>query len=134
MAYMSQENKKEKTKKIREALKKFKNVKYTLSVRNHSSIELNIKSGNIDFIKNYNECVTQKPGKEAYSNKYMQVNTYWYKEQFTGEALEFIDKAMKVLNEGNFDHSDIQSDYFHVGWYVDINIGKWNKPYMLTND
>jgi hypothetical protein len=33
---------------------------------------------------------------------------------------------------GNHDRSDIQSDYFDVGWYVDINIGRWNKPYALV--
>jgi hypothetical protein len=34
------------------------------------------------------------------------------------------------MNDGNWDKSDIQSDYFNVGWYVDVNIGKWNKPYV----
>jgi hypothetical protein len=33
--------------------------------------------------------------------------------------------------EGNHDNSDIQSDYFDVGWYVEVNIGKWNKAYDL---
>jgi hypothetical protein len=36
------------------------------------------------------------------------------------------------MNDGNFDKSDIQSDYFHVGWYVSVNIGKWNKPYEVV--
>ena len=26
-----------------------------------------------------------------------------------------------------FDHSDIQSDYFHLSHYIDINIGQWNQ-------
>jgi hypothetical protein len=36
------------------------------------------------------------------------------------------------MNDGNWDKSDIQSDYFNVGWYVDVNIGRWNKPYALV--
>ena len=36
------------------------------------------------------------------------------------------------MNDGNHDRSDPQSDYFDVGWYVDVNIGKWNKPYTLV--
>jgi hypothetical protein len=32
---------------------------------------------------------------------------------------------------GNHDRSDIQSDYFDVGWYVDVNIGSWNRPYEV---
>jgi hypothetical protein len=35
------------------------------------------------------------------------------------------------MNAGNWDKSDIQTDYFNVGWYIDVNIGKWNKPYTL---
>jgi hypothetical protein len=34
---------------------------------------------------------------------------------------------------GNHNRSDIMSDYHDVGWYVDINIGQWNKPYILEN-
>jgi hypothetical protein len=36
------------------------------------------------------------------------------------------------MNVGNHDRSDIQSDYFDVGWYVDVNVGAWNQPYELT--
>jgi hypothetical protein len=35
------------------------------------------------------------------------------------------------MNMGNHDNSDIMTDYFDVGWYVDVNIGLWNKPYIL---
>jgi hypothetical protein len=30
-----------------------------------------------------------------------------------------------------FDHTDIQSDYFNVSHYIDINVGKYDKPYIL---
>ena len=33
---------------------------------------------------------------------------------------------------GNHNNSDISTDYFDVGWYIDINIGKWDKPYEVT--
>jgi hypothetical protein len=36
------------------------------------------------------------------------------------------------MNAGNHNNSDVQSDYFDVGWYIDVNIGKWNKPYVAT--
>jgi hypothetical protein len=35
------------------------------------------------------------------------------------------------MNGGNHDNSDVQTDYFDVGWYVDVNIGSWDKPYTL---
>jgi hypothetical protein len=31
----------------------------------------------------------------------------------------------------NHDNSDIMTDYFDVGWYVNIYVGKWNKPYNV---
>jgi hypothetical protein len=33
---------------------------------------------------------------------------------------------------GNYNNSDIMTDYFDVGWYIEINVGKWNKEYNLT--
>ena len=30
-----------------------------------------------------------------------------------------------------FDKSDIMTDYFHTAYFLDINIGQWNKPYKL---
>jgi hypothetical protein len=28
-----------------------------------------------------------------------------------------------------YDRSDSQSDYFDTAYYVDVNVGKWDKPY-----
>jgi len=35
------------------------------------------------------------------------------------------------MNDGNWNRSDSSVDYFDVGWYIDINIGNWAKPYQL---
>ena len=50
MAYMSQDKKKELAPLIKKVCKKY-GVKATLSVRHHSTLVLNIKSGGVDFIK-----------------------------------------------------------------------------------
>ena len=135
MAYMSQENKK----LIAAALKiamKGTGVTYTLAVNHHSTIVMTLKSGPVDFILNAEEIVQSKPrapGAYAYMRpKALQVNTYWYKEQFTGQALAILEKAIPVLNTGNHNNSDAQTDYFDVGWYVNVTIGQWNKPYTVT--
>ena len=52
MAYMSQERKQQRAPIIKAILKKY-GVKGSLSVRNHSTLVLNIKSGKIDFIENF---------------------------------------------------------------------------------
>jgi hypothetical protein len=133
MAYMSQEKKKEIQLALKPILSKY-NVKGTLSVNNHSTLVLTITQSPIDFIENYNKTQTEKHYADPQwrpAKDHMDVNHYWYKEQFSDIALDFLKEIMPIMNNGNHDNSDSQSDYFDVGWYVDINIGGWNKPYQL---
>ena len=62
------------------------------------------------------------------------INEYWYKAHFADnpKALAFLSEVIPALNVGNFDNSDPMTDYFHVGWYVDVNLGRWDKPYVYT--
>jgi hypothetical protein len=123
MAYMSQDRKAEIAPKVKAILKKF-NVKGSLAVRNHSTLVLNVKAGSVDFMKDY--------GSEDSAKLYgIQVNPYWYHEHFTGKSKQFLKEVLGAMNDGNHDRSDAQVDYFDVGWYVDVNIGKWNKPYIV---
>ena len=120
---MFQEKKAKIAPAVKAILKKY-NVKASLAVRNHMTLVLNVKQGPIDFIKDF--------GNPEDAAKFgIQVNTYWYHEHFTGESKEFLTEVITAMNDGNHDRSDIQSDYFDVGWYVDVNIGQWNKPYAL---
>lgn len=139
MAYFNQERKAERAPVIKAILKKY-GVKGSLAVRNHSTFVLNIKSGKLDFIENFiatdaNVMHGRKMSQDqiAYirKNKSLDVNPYWFKEHYTGEVLAFLTEVFAAMNNGNHDNSDIQTDYFDVGWYVDVNIGNWNKPYVL---
>lgn len=134
MAYMNQE-KKAKIKAALDPIMKEYKLKYSLGVNHHSSIVCNVKSGPIDFIKNHNETMEQRPGgfrNGSPAKEYIDVNEYWFQDHFTGIAKEAIGKIIEALNLDNFDHSDSMTDYFHVGHYVHLNIGRWNKPYILT--
>lgn len=131
MAYYSQERKQIAAPKVKELLKKY-GLKGSLSVDNHSTVVLTIKSGSLDFIENFNETASGRRG-DVLATTYIGVNPYHYTSHFSGLCLDFLVNVMEVLNDGNHNNSDIQSDYFDVGWYIDINIGKWNKPYELTN-
>lgn len=137
MAYMSQENKK----KIAESLKvalKGSGLKYTLSVHNHSSLVMKIKSGPVDFIANYVNAVMQlpryanNPGGFQRPDGYMDINPYWYHEHFTGDVLKLVKSIVEIMNVGNHDNSDIQSDHFDVGWYVNIHVGTWDNHYEVV--
>ncbi len=134
MAYMSQEKKSKIAPKIKTILKKY-SVKGTLSVCNHSTLVLNIKSGSIDFIANSNKVC----GNDHYQVArgftpntcgYSQVNPYHFENHYDGKAKKFLAEIFEAMNDGNWDKSDIQSDYFNVGWYSDVNIGKWDRPYI----
>jgi len=135
MAYMSQQKKAEIAPQIREILSRYR-VKASLAVRNHSTLVLNIRSGDIDFIGNYQDRRQGWDSQHRQENqtplRYLQVNPYWYQEHFTGGALDFLTEVFTAMNRGNYDRSDAQSDYFCVGWYVDVNIGQWNRPYLHT--
>jgi hypothetical protein len=114
MAYMNQEKKKELAPLIKSICKKHE-IKATIGVRNYSTLVLNIKSGSIDFDAD-------------------RVNEYWYHEHFAKneKALAFLSEVIPAMNVGNFDKSDIMTDYFHVGWYIDVKLGRYDKPYVLT--
>lgn len=134
MAYMSQEKKAVLAPRIKAILKKY-GVKGSLAVRGHSTLVLNLKSGKIDFIGNSNRVCGESHyqvsrGFKPNTRGHDQVNPYWYQDHYDGKAKAFLKEILAVMNDGNHDRSDIQTDYFDVGWYVDINIGKWNKPYI----
>jgi len=137
MAYMSQEKKAKIAPKIKAILAKYK-VKGSLAVRNHMTLCLNLKSGSIDFIANSNKVCGNSHyqvarGFKPSTSGYDQVNPYHFKDHYDGKALAFMREVFAAMNEGNHDHSDIQSDYFNVGWYVDVNIGKWDKNYITVD-
>ena len=126
MAYMSQENKKVKAIELRKVFKKY-NVKASVAVRHHSTLVVNVKSSAIDFIADFE--ATAKP---SYLREYIDVNPYHYEKNHSGQALAFITDVLDIMNQDNFNKSDIQSDYHHVGWYTDINIGSFGKPYTVS--
>lgn len=117
MAYMNQEKKAIIAAKVKPILKKY-GLKGSLSVHNHSSISLNLKSGPIDF-----------------GGDYIQVNHYWLDDHYGDRPLALA--ALKELKEalmaaGYYDNSDAQTDYFDTAYYYNINVGKWNKPYVVS--
>lgn len=135
MAYISQAEKQAIAPAVKNILKRF-GVKGTLSIHQSSTIHLTLTSGGIDFIGSANRRNKERAlarGETAYVVKdSMDVNVYWIDDHFDGVAAEFLNQAVAALKgEGWFDHSDIQTDYFHKKHYVSISVGKWNKPYIL---
>ena len=113
MAYIGQKEKKELAPGIKAVLKKY-GMKGTIGIDNHSGLKVNLKEGVIDF------------GETNY-----QVNTYHIDSWYSGTVKKFLQELHKAMKGTKwFDKSDIMTDYFHTAYYIDINIGKWSKPYV----
>ena len=111
MAYVSKETKAELAPGIKKVLDEY-GMKGTIAKDTHT-LKVNLKSGPIDF------------GTDS-------VNEYHIDSHYTGVAKEFLLKLKDAMMVGNHNNSDIMTDYFDVGWYIGINIGKWDKPYEMT--
>ncbi len=130
MAYMSQENKKSLEPAVKKVLDKY-GIKGRLSVRNHSTLVLNISEGRINF----RDCLSEDPREVNPSLKestYWSVNPYWISDHWKDPAGKFLLEIKEAMMRGNHDRSDIMTDYFDVGWYIAIHIGTRDKPYVLN--
>ena len=130
MAYVSKQDKQNISTKINPILKQY-GLQGSLSVRNHSTLNLTIFGGSIDFIGNFNE-VNENDPRFVKATDNIQVNEYWYKEHFSGIALEVLEKLIPAMRTDDwFCDDDIQSDYFHRSYYYNVNIGRYDHPYKL---
>lgn len=114
MAFMNQQRKAERMENIKWVLREY-GMKGSVSVHDHSTLVVTLREGEIDF-----------------GTDYGQVNTYWIHEHYEGVARDFLE-ALKdaMLGHDYYNNSDIQTDYFDVSHYININIGRYNKPYQV---
>mgnify|MGYP000580845707 CR=1 FL=1 len=124
MAYVSQEMKKELAPQIKAVLKKY-GMKGSIAVRHHMSLVVNIKSGKLDILGAL--------GASEYERDYVQVNPYWIEENYDNpKVVAFLTELKEAMEGPNFFcHDDSMTDYFHRSHYIDINVGQFNKPYIL---
>lgn len=133
MAYISQEEKAQIVAQLKRVIPR--SWKWTTSVQNHSTLCLNITSAPVNLIEEYTSRKCSDEVRDACrSQMHMQCNPYWWREHFEGELLGTFAAIMAAMNDGNHDRSDLQTDYHDVGWYVQINFGKWNKPFTVTQE
>ena len=138
---------KEISKRIKQQLKKeFPSCIFSVRIENYSggsSLHLNLISGNFDAIlfdteyQNINgienrvrvECKSQNA----------QLNEYTLKEYTNGlcngtilskTCWTVMKRAVEITRLYNWDNSEPQTDYFDVNFYLYLNIGKWDKPYI----
>lgn len=122
MAYFNQERKAQMMPALKELCAAY-GVKASFGVKNHSTFACVITSSRINFVQDY---ISDNQDKNVTT---INVNEHYIHNSFTGEAKEFLLKLKGIMMEGNWNNSDPMTDYFDVGWYIDISIGKWDRPY-----
>ena len=116
MAYISTEE----VKVIREELKKNfpSRLGWKLSIvrRDYLSLSISIIQAPFELRNDQN-------------NAYEQVNQYWIESRENKQSIPPLKKIFEIANKNNYDRSDVQSDYFDVGYYLNISIGHFGKPF-----
>lgn len=117
MAFISTQ----KVAEIRSNLKKeFPDIKFSVVRRNYSAVDVTILKSPYDFrpdsLKNQSS---------------LSVNTYWIDEHGYKHA-DILKRIIEIGNMGNHNNSDVMTDYFDVGWYFDLSLGQWNKPFQVA--
>ena len=129
MAFISQQDKKTLAPVIKAVFKKY-GLKGTISIKNHMTLCANVSAGRLDLLgaaaavsslrsSGYYQANAYQPTNEKYKDINIDIFNFY----------EDLKKAMKGALW--FDKSDIMTDYFHTAYFLDINIGQWNKPYKL---
>jgi Large polyvalent protein associated domain 29 len=79
-----------------------------------------------DFMKNWANSIAKG---------YYGINHYYINDSkyLTDEAKVMFTNIYKFLKSYNYDDSDIMTDYFDTNFYVNLAIGKWDKPFIKTN-
>ncbi|XAO54312.1 hypothetical protein [Yersinia phage vB_YenM_P778] len=122
MAYMNKELKARLVAEVKKVLPK--GWKVTYRVENYSSINLTIRQAPIRLEDIYDE--VQKNG-------YVTINHFYIEKHVKDTAIRDVLVAIyKALDSENYNNSDIQTDYFDVGYYINMSFGAWDKPFIST--
>lgn len=128
MAYITQDQKKVIAAKMKGFMPK--DLKWSLSIDNHSTIICTIAAAPVDV-----NSLFHKPEVVGLRNGYVGLNVYYMQEHLKeGPVKEILMQIRDALNTDNYDNSDSMTDYFDVGHYIDIRFGKWDKPFKNTLD
>ena len=126
MAYMNQEKKAKIAAKLKEVVPP--GWKYSLRVRDLSVLIMTISAAPVDLVEGIRPAKDGRPARD-----YFDV-VKWSIEEIQDQDLRVtMTQIMEALNLDNFDESDSQSDYFHVGHYVRLKVGSDVKGFRFIS-
>ena len=129
MAFISQQDKKTLAPAIKAVFKKY-GLKGTISIKHHMTLCANVSAGRLDLIGAAAQVGDFRTSGYYQANAYQPTNQKY--KDINPDIFNFYEDLKKAMRGSLwFDKSDIMTDYFHTAYFLDINIGQWNKPYKL---
>jgi hypothetical protein len=92
--------------------------KFSVTLDNHSSVNVAVMEAPVTFL----------PEGDGYS-----VNYRWLGQRgHEYDNVEILKRIVAIANKTNYDRSEPMTDYFDVGFYFDLSVGKWDKPFQVN--
>jgi len=114
MAYITTDEVKAKRNAIKKAFPAKQGWKFSVTREHYSSVNI---------------ILMQYPDNYDFEQDFNGVNQYSIKDSDFGDKEKVVlNKMNDIAHDGHWDESDIQSDYFNCAFYVNLAIGKWDKP------
>ena len=135
MAYISQDDKKALAPQIKAVLKKY-DMKGSIGINHYSSLVVNLAGGALGLIgdaQKHNDDHAAWRGQESHQiGDNYQVNTCYADEHAVDPTVATFFKELIAAMKGMswYNNTDAQIDYFDIAYYLNVNVGKWNKPYV----
>ncbi len=108
MAYITTNQVKEIRKKINENFSTKDGWKFSIRNENSMAVRIVVKSAPVNYLAKYRNGYSVIPKNQDCVN---------------------LQRIWNIANAGNWDNSDSMTDYFDVGWYVNLYIGNWEQPF-----
>jgi hypothetical protein len=121
MAYISTKEIVERRKLIKEKYPLKKGWKFSIVGRNYSCISVSILEAPFNLLSEKFE----ERGNET-------INPYFFESIENQEKKNVLIEIYNIINKGNHDKSDAMTDYFDVGFYTNLEIGKWDKRFVIS--
>ena len=133
------------TKDIRKKLKEeFPNCKFSVTTSHGHEITVALMSAPTSPFASLDTISAYDPPLPQHDGKYQQLNPHHIKCDDQGrwtsngahlkaQYAKMLIEVIRLANEENYDNSDSMTDYFDVGYWFHLNIGKWNKPFEVKH-
>tara|TARA_R100000664_G_C2628278_1_gene59078 strand:+ start:56 stop:478 length:423 start_codon:yes stop_codon:yes gene_type:complete len=138
MAYITTDEVKEIRKELKET---FPNLKFSVRKDHHSTVNVSIVKGNIDFTDEFGIRSTKLA--EAFNIAYGYARIYPSDKSFSAEKKKLFDKIIDIIKTAPatvggkvwYDDSDPQAEIYDTAFYFKVYVGNWpgGKPYEYTN-